>query len=258
MQARHLILVLIGALVTSCSSAREEADAPAIAFANEPQGSGYWSRGGGAAAPDVGALEGASHDRMVVAPDRALVRVDATVAAPTPSAVTERVRSAAAQLVEGLSEPGACSAAVADYAVPWRADDRWHARVSLRLDVPLTGAPDVGERLARLERCTRRFEALGPSLRDVELSVSDPLVTVDDPGAHRAALLRRALAPLHEVAAIDGTPAAFDATAMQCTSRGQVAIVGRALSGVALQVDLDCRPRGARMVADPDPGAPAS
>lgn len=257
MRTRHLSVLLALALCSSCSAAREDANAPAIAFANEPQGSGdYWSREGGSPAPDVGALEGGG--AMVVPPDRALVRVDATVAAASPSAVTARVRAAAAQLADGLSEENACAATIADYAVPWRADERWHARVSLRLDVPLRGASDVGERLARLERCMRRFETLGPSLRDAELSVSDPLVTVDDPGRHRTALLARAMGPLHEVAAIAGTPAAFAADAMQCTSRGQVSIVGRALSGVALQVDLDCRPRGAPVAAAPGQTAPPS
>ena len=246
MRTRRTLILAAALVVASCSSDREEADAPEIAFANEPAASGeYWSRGESTAAPDVDAFDGHAPNRMVVSPDRALVRVDARVAAPTPTAVTARVRMAAGRLVEGLSEPGVCAATVADYGVPARTGDVWRARASLRLDVAMVGTNDVGERLSRLERCMRRFETLGPELRGVELAVSDPLVTIDEPGQHRAALLTRALAPLHEVAALTGTPAAFEGSGLRCTSRGQVSIVGRALSGVAVEVDLDCRPRTA-------------
>ncbi|HJL14460.1 MAG TPA: SIMPL domain-containing protein [Sandaracinaceae bacterium LLY-WYZ-13_1] len=260
-EAAMVPVALTALLITSCGLSRDaEPAAPEVAFEGEPTSSdGYWSRSRTSAAPDVGPLEAELHDRFVVPPDRALVRVDATVRAPTRVAVVGRVRDVAAELTETLGAGDACDAAVHDYGAVRRGDERWTARATLRLDVPLGDLEDAGARLARVEACMQRFEALGPSLRGVELAVSDARPTIDDPGRHRAALLQRALAPLHEVAAVEGPPAAFAPGGLSCTSRGEVTIAARSLHGIALRVDLSCRPRGEPSAEpEPTPSEPAT
>ncbi len=224
---------------------RAEPETPDVAFAGAPAtADSAWSRGSYAAAPDATGLEQDLHGRYLVPPDRALVRVEVTAHAATRGGVGERIRAAATQLRADLAVPGACEVSVVDFGSPRGAGEDWADTATLRLDVPLTGVADVAERFARVERCMQRFSTLGAVARDLELAVSHPLPTVDRPDAHRAALLERALAPLREVGATGG-PAAFDATGVRCTSRGEVTITERSLHGIAMTVDLECATRPA-------------
>ena len=152
------------------------------------------------------------------------------------------MHDATARMVAALDVPSECVVEVVALGTPRRLPERWSGTATVAIDVPLAGLDDVQSRFARVERCMERFGALGEDLGDLELAVSHPLPTIDRPEGHRAALLARALAPLREVAAVEG-PAAFDPSGVRCLSRGEVTIAERSLAGVALRVDLECAPR---------------
>ncbi|MEZ4340809.1 MAG: hypothetical protein R3B82_29655 [Sandaracinaceae bacterium] len=246
MNKRTLVaLFAITATLAGCGfEDREPPNAPEVAFAGSPTtpDSAPWSRGAAVATPDATGLEADLHGRYLVPPDRALVRVEVTGHGGSRAAVSDRIRGGAARLVGALAVPGACEVTVVDFGAPRGASERWTDTATLRIDVPLAGAADVGERFARVERCMERFSTLGAEARDLDLAVSHPLPTVDHPDAHRAALLERAFRPMREVEGTTG-PAAFDPSGVRCTSRGEVTITERSLHGVAMSVDLECARR---------------
>ena len=250
MTTRHFPLLAL-LILTSCGG-DEPSAAPAVVFANEPAGSDYWSRGI-EVGPDASPFEADLHGRYVVAPDRALVRVTLSTQGRTRGEAAGRVRDAANELRETLADEGRCVAEVADYETPRRNEEQWSGSASLRYDIELGGLDTVAARFARVEHCMERFSAIGANLSDVRFSVSDPLVTIDAPGRHRAELLERELRALREVAQVAG-PAAYDPDAMHCASRGQVSILERSLRGVALGIDLACDTRVAAPAA-PDPAS---
>lgn len=243
-QRTVFILIALTTALAGCGfEERATAEAPEVAFAGAPiTADSAWSRGYAGPAPDASELEADLHGRYLVAPDRALVRVEVTGHGPSRAAVTDRIRAGATQLVGALAVPGACEVSVVDFGSPRGSGEQWADTATLRIDVPLAGVTDVSERFARVERCMQRFVSLGASARDLDLAVSQPLATVDHPDAHRAALLERALRPMREVEDTEG-PTAFDASGVRCTSRGEVTITQRSLHGVAMTVDLECAPR---------------
>jgi hypothetical protein len=64
--------------------------------------------------------------------------------------------------------------------------------------------------------------------------------TIRDVGKYRQKLLRAKLIPLQEVTKLPNPPAQFKAEDTRCTSQGIVKIVNRSLSGIELDIDLDC------------------
>ena len=249
MTTRHLTATAL-LLLTSCGWA-ESVDPPAVAYADEPASSRrYWGTRA-EDAPDPTPFESDLHGRYRVAPDRALVRVRIAARGPSRPEVARRARDAANELVEALRLEGRCAAEVVDFGTPRRDGDAWHERAAVRFEIALGDLDTVAERFTRVEQCMARFGSLGGSLDEVRLRVSDPLVTIDAPDEHRAALLARELGALEEVAAVTG-PAAYDPSSMRCVSRGQVTVLERSLRGVALGIDFSCQARE----GTPPPPAP--
>lgn len=226
---------------------------PAVAYANEPADSYLWSRGDAELGPDSSPFEADLHGRYLVAPDRALVRVQLRAQGSSRAEASARIRAAADELSESLTDEGRCVAEVASYGTPFRDDDRWSGGASIRYDIELGGLDTVTARFARVEHCMERFGTIGATLADVRLSVGEPLLTIDAPARHRAELLERELRALREVAEVAG-PAAYDPAAMRCASRGRVSILERSLAGLALGIDLDCATRVSVQAAPVDAG----
>jgi hypothetical protein len=195
--------------------------------------------------PPAGSAESFEADALgtVVPPDGALVRVRVQGSGATADSAASRTR-AGIDAIQAAAAAG-CALSVDDYAPPsangW---DSWHAVATLKLDIDLAGKDTVEARMAALDACVT---PLGPVERpakaqrdeDLSIDVGAPLLTVDDPQAHVAALWRRHAARLAAVS--DGSAAAaLHPEDQRCTSQGIVTIEARSLSGVRLGLDLSC------------------
>jgi hypothetical protein len=190
---------------------------------------------------DPSSFEAELHGRYAVPPERAILRADLQLARASSDEATSASIAARRTLVQLFDEAEHCEARVIDIGPTTRvAWDDWSASSLLRVDIDLRGAEDVETRSARTEACTAVFFREEPELENVHVRIGTPLLTIDDPSSHRAALLERELARLRAVAAQPNTPAQFSAETLECTSTGEVRIVDRTLSGVALAVDLSC------------------
>ncbi len=243
MQRTTLLSVAVLLTLTGCGFGLGDdlarADEPQVAFADDAPGWSDVSSGRyRPSAPDASDLEADLHGLYLAPPDRALVRV--TVRAETEGsreAAGQRVREVAASVRDALGQGEPCRAQVIDYSGLRRSGDTWSGDATLRYDVDLRGLEDAGARFERLEACMRRFGALDAGGAS-DVRVSAPIVTVDDPDAHREALLRRAAEGRRAVEAMDALPGA--PAARTCYSRGDVTLGRRSLRGVALQLDLEC------------------
>ena len=199
----------------------------------------------GEAPLDAQVAEADLHGRLRVAPDRALLRMRAIVPGATREATVERAPTLASTIEAAIaSEPG-CSARIEEMTAAHRvSDERWQSTLLYTADVSLEGLAGVVERHARIERCLGRIaEALAPH-DGVELRVSAPLLTLDDPSVHRAALLRAAVESRAAVAAeIERAPLGpgVRLTPARCHTSGTVTLGERTLAGIALSIDLSCQ-----------------
>jgi hypothetical protein len=190
---------------------------------------------------DPSSFEAELHGRYSVPPERAILRADLQLARASSAEATRAGATARAALVRVFGEAEHCEARVIDIGPTTRvAWDDWSASSLLRVDVDLRGAADVESRSARIEACTAIFFREDPDLENVHVRIGTPLLTIDDPSSHREVLLERELARLRAVAAQPDAPAQFSAATLECTSTGEVRIVDRTLSGIALAVDLGC------------------
>lgn len=237
-------LIAILAVLAGCGS--DDSDRRAVAYANEPVNDSadwlYRSSRGAEGGFDANELEADLHGLYTVAPDRALVMVRVDATGPERAATMAQLRHHAELVREQLSAEH-CTAEVVDWQPLSRAGDRWSGRASLRLDVPLAGLGDAEARFSRVEACMQRFGGLDRPPEHIRVAVSDPLLTVDDPDAHRATLLQRALDERREMTTIAELPGAPRLRA--CTSTGSVSITRRSLRGIALRLDMTCGNPGA-------------
>jgi len=226
-------------LLTACGGfGSDEPPPPAEVTFGAPAPSSYdteWiGRGSGREAPSAAGLEAEVHGRYSIAPERALIRATITVEAADRASVTQRAREVSSAVTDAISVGRRCEARVMDLSPPRRIDEQTVSEeATLRVDIVLTGLDSVGARHEAIETCLARFA--DASVVAANIVVSDPLLTLDDPRAHRDAVLEEALAGIRALALSDEP-----VTAKPCRSRGEVAIVERSLAGIALGVDLEC------------------
>ncbi|MBW2462723.1 MAG: hypothetical protein JRH11_13820 [Deltaproteobacteria bacterium] len=234
----HLVISLV--LLSACGAIRsEEPPPPAEVTFGAPAPANYdteWIGRGSPTrdAPTAASLEAGVHGRYAVAPERALIRITVAVEAGDRTAVAQRAREVSLAVRDALSGGTRCEAQVTDLSPPRRRDEQtFSEEATLRLHITLAGLGSVAARQEAIEACLVRFSEV--SIVAADIVVSDPLLTIDDPRAHRAAVLAQALDGVREVRASEEP-----VTARSCRSRGQVMIVERSLREIALGVDLDC------------------
>ena len=200
---------------------------------------------------------GALDQGYVVAPDRAVIRVDIKVRDEDSVARRALLRSRADAVTAAVSDT--CAAQVIDYAPAAEGDWEPRGSVELRLDVPLAALDSTLARMDALDACDAALAAVltpadGKALDDGKAHLwvvrSAPVLLVDDLQQHAPTLLARRAAALATVA---GTPAApqLHPEDLRCTPIGSVEYGARRLSGVQLSLGMDCR-----VAAPPDAGSP--
>ena len=237
---RHLALLAITALLSSCFSPSREEPPVVNAPASRSWGSSDYS--GGTPSPDPSHFEDELHGAVWVAPDRALVSLEGRVEASSRAAALERVRATADALrVRGEGE--GCTTSIWSFGPIAGHGEAHTASATLRLDIDLRGLSTPADRQARVEACLAPlYDLPADSFEGLHLRIGEPRLTIDDPSAHRARLLERRFAALRAVEAMADAPAQFRARGLRCTSSGQVSITQRSLSGVRLDVDFACSP----------------
>ncbi len=234
----RLVITLV--LLSACGAIRsEEPPLPAEVTFGAPAPASYdteWIGRGSPTrdAPTAASLEAGVHGRYAIAPERALIRITVAVEAGDRAAVARRAREVSSAVRDALAGGERCEAQVTDLSPPRRRDEHTLSEeATLRLDISLTGLTSVAARHEAIEACLARFSQA--SVVAADIVVSDPLLTIDDPPAHRAAVLAQALDGVREVGASEEP-----VTARSCRSRGEVMIVERSLREIALGVDLEC------------------
>ena len=203
-----------------------------------------WSSSERAVGPDAADSEARLHGRLVVPPDRALLEMRAVVIAQERATIISRVNEVAELIREGIDAGEGCEARVTQLTTSQPDGDRWRAAALLATSVDLRGLSDVAARHARLESCIGRMHETIADLEGVQARVGAPLLSVDSPRDHRAALLRQALGAIRDVRRIaeeDQLGPELDPNLTRCRSEGRVRIVNRSLDGIALGVDLECQ-----------------
>ncbi len=205
---------------------------------------GYSSSGVSAGdAAEYSALDQA----YLVAPDRAVLRVDIVAADPDAAAAGALLRSRVDGVVQAAG--AACSARVLDYRPPTSGGgDTWQGSAEVRVDIPRAGLGDVTARMDALDACYAALTGVLTSSDGVEVSKgrtwvtrsASPVLLVDDPQQHAAALLARHAERLAGVADASGA-AQLHPEDLRCTATGAVDYGGRRLSGVQLVLGMDCR-----------------
>lgn len=242
---RHLPAAALGVLTllstSGCFSRRDEAG-PDVDF-GQPQRDYSLTKRGADPRPEASTLE--RRALLAVSPDRALTRVDVLMEASTYASARTETQAVADELVARIDAIEGCDARIDGSDAPVAAGrEAWRGSVAVRVDADLGGLSDLAARTSRVDVCIEPLHTLrddgGDAMDRAEIRVGAPWYTVDDPGQHREALLRVALAPLAEVAALGDTPPQFEARATRCTSRGDVSIVERSATEVGLTVDLEC------------------
>lgn len=189
-----------------------------------------------------------------VPPDRAVVAVTVRVDQPTAAAASAQLTAELDALVAATG--AACAPELLDATPPtasrgYTGDASWGATAEVRLDVDLRGLATTPERRTKLEAC---LAALDPSLTQDEwvksgagtrmVVRSAPVLAVDQPEAHRDALLDRARARLTWAAQAGGAPQ-LQPGDLRCVPDGSVIVGDRRLSGVVLELSMPCRVDGA-------------
>jgi hypothetical protein len=186
----------------------------------------------------------------LVAPDRAVLRVDVTVQAPDAATAAQQLRVHASAVEQSVAA-SPCTAQLLDYQPPAPAGrDAWRSAAELRVDIPLSGLDGVAARMDAIDAC---HTALAAALTDPEgeeidgtvatawaVRTAQPVLLVDDLQQHAGPLLARRAARLAVFAAEQGAPQLHPED-LRCTATGDVRYGQRRLSGVQLIVGMDCR-----------------
>lgn len=193
---------------------------------------------------------------FVVPPELAIISARLSTTQPSFAAATQLLQEKTDRLLSDVNAGSFCGANILDYRQPvppldkyfrWDAD-QYTSQIDVEIEVSFEGVTAISERIQRLDDCIQRI----PEFATVEtkkeeaiaMALSPALPTIQDPTIHREALLLRQFAPLQAVADAAQPPSQFTAIATQCTSNGDVKIVGRSLSGIELAVDFECHRDG--------------
>jgi hypothetical protein len=188
-----------------------------------------------------------------VAPDAARSEALLTAWAGSYADASRNVLAAGEHLLDTLASSGECSGTMRDYSPPQHVgevrtpdgedfESGWQGKVAITVEANLKGLGTVQARAARIDRCLGALHSLDrastPAMKNVAASLGTLLVRVDRPEHYRVALVN---AKTQRLAALDGQSVAqFHAEDTRCTSSGEVRIVRRNLSGIALDIDFSC------------------
>ncbi len=188
-----------------------------------------------------------------VAPDAARSEAVLTVWAGTHVDASRKALAASQQVLETLGSTGECSGTLRDYSPPRPVgqvvtpdgdefESGWQAEVAVTVEANLSGLRTVQKRAQRIDQCFGALHALNPdsapAMKNVGARLGALLIRVDAPHRYRAALLAAKTDQLARLSA--PRVAQFHAEDTRCTSRGEVRVVQRSLSGVALDIDFAC------------------
>ena len=198
--------------------------------------------------PVQGAEALAWKDRSyVVPPDRALLRVAVHGVGQTIGESRQELRQQI-DAVKSAARKGGCAATIDDYTSPWDGGGtRWGGRAELRVEVDLREAEDVDARIGAVEACLGALaDARTPREgRDQPVpDVSSVVYDVFDPDVHAGMLWSRHVESMARVTADAGERHREE---LRCSSPGSVTVEARAISGVVLSLDMDCRVAGSAL-----------
>ena len=189
---------------------------------------------------------------FVVPPELVVMTVSLSATQESFATSTQQLQEKTDLLMTKVGEGKSCTAKILDYRQPvqpsgryfrWDAD-RYTSQMDVELEIALEGLTSVSERIQRLDDCVQRIpqftDADTKKEEAIAIALSAAMPTVRDASVHRDTLLQRRFEPLQAVASAAQPPGQFEAAQTQCTSNGDVMIVGRSLSGIELDVNFEC------------------
>ena len=187
-------------------------------------------------------------DRFIVDPEIAVMSAIISSTASSFAEVIKILETNSEKLINSINNTQGCSTNIVDYHHPTVAKNRKY-QGSIKLDIIISFAQKntIQERIQKLNDCLRVISQL--KLEDkhedknqrIYLSFSKVMPTIKNVGKYRKKLLDAKFTALKEVANFSQPASQFDALDTKCTSQGIVTIRDRSLSGIELDIDLDCR-----------------
>jgi hypothetical protein len=171
-----------------------------------------------------------------VPPDRALVPVSIVAPGDDFAAAAAALRGRI-EAVASAGAAAACEVRVVDYTPPHRAPrGELQAQADLVADVSLVGLATVVERMDRLDACLTALRSAAP---EDQRSIGAAELRVDAPEASFDPLAVRFAADQARAASVAGAQAHPEDR--RCVPSGRVLVKRPRLSGVELELDVECR-----------------
>jgi len=194
-------------------------------------------------------------DRFIVAPEIATISAVINATAGSFDETAELLTTNSKKLINSVTKIEGCSANIIDYQHPVAYNSRkiatsdsqkYSGNMELEISANFAQAKDITARIKQLNSCLQAIPRLqvedSPEEKDksINLSVSKAMPTVKNAGKHRQQLLKAKFVALKELTNLTEPANQFKASDIACTSLGNVNVVDRSLSGIELDIDLDC------------------
>ena len=199
-------------------------------------------------------------NRLIIPPEIGVMRARIGATASSFAEVAKLIEVNSEKVLKSINSQEGCSASIIDYHHPVElsgkkllADKRnYSSHLQLEILISFAEMKDIKERIKQVNDCLQAIPEVTiqkPKEKiSVYLTLSDVMPTIQNAGKYRQQLLKAKFSGLKEVANLSEPATQFSASDTRCTSKGIVKVVERSLSGIELDVDLDCYRLGNEVV----------
>ena len=194
-------------------------------------------------------------DRFIVTPELAVMSATINTTANSDAIASQLLETSSQQLIKNFTQVPGCSAKIVDYQHPIpryskrigsNTDWQYTSNLKLEMAIAFNKDKDIYQRIVQINNCLQAIPNLktikSPEDKNatVNLVTSKVIPTINNAGKYRQEILKTKFTALKEVASLTDPAVQFNAQDTKCTSKGNVKVINRQLSGIELDVDFDC------------------
>ena len=194
-------------------------------------------------------------DRFIVTPESAIMSATINTTANSLASASQLLTTSSQQLIENITQVPGCSIKIVDYQHPIpryskrigsNGEKQYSGNLKLEMAIAFDKDKDISQRIVQINNCLQAipdFKTINsPEDKNatVNLTTSPVIPTINNAGKYRQEILKTKFTALKEVASLTEPAVQFDAQDTKCTSKGNVKIIDRQLSGIELDIDFDC------------------
>ena len=189
---------------------------------------------------------------FIVPPEIGVMRARINATASSFAEVAKLIEVNSEKVLKNINSQEGCSASIIDYQHPVELSGKklladkgkYSSHLQLETLISFAEMKDIRERMKRVNDCLQAIPEVTMEKSkeniSVYLTLSNVMPTIQNAGKYRQQLLKAKFSGLKEVANLSEPATQFSASDTRCTSKGIVKVVERSLSGIELDVDLDC------------------